>query len=123
MSDVAGAQHRSTHFGTGLLVAGMAGAASLQPSVSRRSLTQQAIITGASMGLGFLVGSMGGKAADSVAAIIPGGSAGAYAAMTGSGAGIMYAATQIGAAGSSPAVRGAAHTLGFALAVSGAALF
>ena len=86
MSDVAGAKHRSTHLGTGLLVAGMAGAASLQPSVSHRSLTQQAIITGASMGLGFLVGSMGGKVADSVADNIPGGGAGAYAAMTGSGA-------------------------------------
>ncbi|MBC7644960.1 MAG: hypothetical protein H7123_07520, partial [Thermoleophilia bacterium] len=107
MSDIAGAQHRTTHVGTGVLVAGLAGAASLQPSVSHRSLQQQAIITGASMGLGFLVGSMGGKAADSLADTVPGGSAGAYAAMTGSGAGLMLAATKIGAAGSAPALRGA----------------
>ena len=122
MTDVAATrQLHSTHLGTGLLVAGLAGAASLQPSISHRSVTQQAIITAASVGLGFLVGSLGGKAADGLSSSVPGGASGAYAAMAGSGAGLMLAATRIGAAGSAPGMRGAAHTLGFALAVSGAA--
>jgi uncharacterized membrane protein len=74
----------------GLIVGGMAAAASLQPTISKRTKTEQLELIGASAAAGFGVGALAAKGLGALSGKVPGGAIAAFAGLAAGGLALHY---------------------------------